>query len=46
MAPDERVGQAQLDSQPADFILEEVAKRLDQLEAKLVREARRHYGES
>ena len=36
MAPDERVRQPQLDAQPADFVLEQVAQRLDQLEAKLL----------
>ena len=39
MAPDERVGQTQLDAQPANLVLEQVAQRLDQLEAELLGQA-------
>ena len=37
--PDQRVGQAELDAQPADLVLEQVAQRLDQLEAELLGQA-------
>ena len=33
--PDQALGQAQLQAQPADLVLEQVAERLDQLEAQL-----------
>ena len=39
MPPDEVFRQAQLQAQPADFVLEQVAQRLDQLEAQLRRQA-------
>ena len=39
MPPDEVFGQAQLHAQPAHFVLEQVAQRLDQLEAELLRQA-------
>ncbi len=38
MAPDQGVRQTQLEPQPADFVLEEIAQRLDQLEAQLLGE--------
>ena len=41
MAPDQGIRQTELEPQPADFVLEEVAQRLDQLEAQLLRGARR-----
>ena len=37
--PDERVGQAELQAEPADLVLEQVAERLDQLEAELLGQA-------
>ena len=37
--PDQGVGQAELDAQPADLVLEQVAQGLDQLEAELLGQA-------
>ena len=38
MAPHQGIRQTQLEPQPADFVLEQVAQRLDQLEAQLLGE--------
>ena len=37
--PDQRVGQAELEAEAADLVLEQVAERLDQLEAELFGQA-------
>ena len=39
MPPDDLFRQAQLQAQPADFVLEQVAQRLDQLEAQILGQA-------
>ena len=39
MPPDDVLGQAELQPQPADFVLEQIAQRLDQLEAQLLGQA-------
>ena len=39
MPPDDLFGQAQLQAQPADFVFEQVAQRLDQLEAQILGQA-------
>ena len=39
MPPDDFFGQAELRAQPADFVLEQVAQRLDQLEAQILGQA-------
>ena len=46
VAPDQALGQAQLQAEAADLVLEQVAERLDQLEPQLGREARRRCGGS
>ena len=42
--PDDLLRQAQLQAEPADFVLEQVAERLDQLEAEFRRAGRRRCG--
>ena len=46
MPPDDVFRQAQLQAQAADFVLEQIPERLDQLEAKFARAVRRRCGAS